>query len=237
MAISVEAAVIARLHKGGQRFEILVDPDKALALRQGKSVDSEELLAAPEVYEDARKGTRVASEVLNKIFGTNSMSDIASKIVREGELQLTEAQRKTMMEERTRAVAGMIARQGVDPRTGAPHPIDRVLRAMEQAKVRIDAERPGEQQVDSVLKAIQSVIPVRFERVQIAIKISAEYAARAAGVVRNFGTPSKEEWAADGSYIAVLELAAGMQTELYDKINALTKGSAQIKVIKREGVQ
>jgi ribosome maturation protein SDO1 len=70
----------------------------------------------------------------------------------------------------------------------------------------------------------------------LAIKIPAEYGPRAAGMIRNFGTPSREEWGGDGSYMAVLEMPAGLQTELYDKMNALTKGSAQIKLIKREGI-
>lgn len=234
MPVSVEKAVIARITKAGQRFELLVDPEKAMEVKGGRAVPIEQLLAAPDVFEDARKGSRVQADKLNKAFGTNRLEDIAVKIIHEGEIQLTTEQRRHMTEERTKAVASLISRQGVDPRTGAPHPPERVLRAMEQAKVRIDPEKPAEQQVESVLKAIAPIIPIRSERTTVAIKIPAEHASRAAGVIRNFGSPSREEWAGDGSYMAVLEMPAGLQTELYDKLNALTKGAAQIKVLKRE---
>lgn len=236
MTVSVEKAVIARITKAGQRFELLVDPAKAVEVKGGKTVPIDELLAAPEVFENVGKGTRASPATLNKVFGTNDIAIIARMIIKEGEVQLTTEQRRAMAEERTKAVAALISRQGVDPRTGAPHPAERVLRAMEQAKVRIDPERPAEQQVEAVLKAIAPIIPIKFERATLAVKIPAEYGPRASGIIRNFGTPSREEWGGDGSYMAVLEMPAGLQTELYDKLNALTKGSAQIKVIKREGI-
>ncbi|MBU5557977.1 MAG: ribosome assembly factor SBDS [Candidatus Aenigmarchaeota archaeon] len=236
MPVSVEKAVIARITKAGQRFELLVDPMKAMEVRSGKTVPIEELLAAPEVFENVGKSTRASPATLNKVFGTNDIATIARIIIREGEVQLTTEQRRAMTEERTKAVAAAISRQGVDPRTGAPHPAERILRAMEQAKVHIDPEKPAEQQIEAVLKAIAPIIPIKFERATIAVKIPAEYAPRVAGIIRNFGTPSREEWAGDGSYMAVLEMPAGLQTELYDKLNALTKGSAQVKLIKREGI-
>lgn len=236
MTVSVEKAVIARITKAGKHFELLVDPKKAIEVKSGKAVPVDDLLAAPEIFEDAHKGTKASPAELNKIFGTNDLARIAITIIKDGEVQLTTEQRRAMVEEHTKAVATIISRQGVDPRTGAPHPAERILRAMEQAKIRIDAEKPAEQQVEAVLKAIAPIIPIKFERATIAIKISAEYAPRVAGIVKNFGSPSKQEWGSDGSYMAVIEMPAGLQTELYDKLNALTKGSAQIKLIKREGI-
>lgn len=236
MPVSVEKAVIARITKAGQKFELLVDPAKATELRSGKTVPVDQLLAAPEVFEDVHKGTKASPTMLNKVFGTNDLATIANKIVREGEVQLTTEQRRAMAEEKTKAIAAAISRQGVDPRTGAPHPLERVLRAMEQAKARVDPERPAEQQVDAVLKAIAPIIPIKLERATVGVKISAEFGHRAAGIVRNFGNVSREEWGSDGSYMAVIEMPAGLQTELYDKLNALTRGSAQIKLLKREGI-
>ena len=117
----------------------------------------------------------------------------------------------------------------MNPQTGAPHPQDRILRAMEQAKVRVAIEKSADEQIDSVMKAIQPIIPIRFEKISVAIKIPAAYAGRGSGLVRNFGTPSREEWAGDGSYLAVIEIPAGMQTELFDKLNSLTHGEAVVK--------
>jgi ribosome maturation protein SDO1 len=235
MAVSVEKAVIARLTKAGKKFEILVDPALALEVKAGRDIALDELLAVPEVYEDARKGLRAGAAALNSAFGTSKIEIIAPQIIRQGEVQLTTEQRRAMLEERTKAIAALLAAQGVDPRTGAPHPPERILRAMQEAKVRIDINKRAEEQVDAVRRAIEPIIPIKFERVEIAVKVPPEYAARAIGIVRAFGKPSKEEWTADGSYLAALQITAGMRTKLYERLNTLTRGTAQIKIIKKEG--
>jgi len=227
--VSVDKAVIARLMKAGKKFEILVEPELAVSVKGGKEIPADDLLAVPEVFEDVGKGTRVPAADVNKFFGTSSIQKIAEKIIREGDVQLTTEQRNKMQEEKTKAVAAIIAKNGLNPQTGAPHPQDRILRAMEQARVRIAIEKSADEQVDAVLKLIQPIIPIRFEKISVAIKIPSAHAGRAAGVIRNFGTPSREEWAGDGSYMAVVEIPAGMQTELFDKLNSLTHGEAVVK--------
>lgn len=231
--VSVEKAVIAKIMKSGQKFEILVDPVLALEVRHGKDVPVDSLLAVPEVFEDVKKGSRPTGNLVNKTFGTNDIAVVAKRIIRDGEVQLTTDQKRKMIEEKTRAIATIISREGVNPQTGAPHPADRIMRAMEQARVRIDFERRPEEQVDAVLDGIKAVIPIRFERAKLAIRVPAQYAGRAAGVIRNFGTPSREEYASDGSYLCVLELPAGMQTDVYDKLNSLTHGEVQVKKLEK----
>jgi ribosome maturation protein SDO1 len=231
--ISVEKAVIARLIKSGEKFEILVDPEKAMNFKTGKEVPLEELIASEEIFEDAKKGTRVAGEKINKTFGTNDLNIIAKRIVKEGDVQITTEQRKQMLDEKTKAIATLISKRGVNPQSGIPHPTDRVLRAMEQAKVRIDLNKSVEEQLESVLEEIQKIIPIRFEKIQIAIKIPPSFAGRASSVVRSLGALQKEEWAHDGSYVCLLEIPAGIQPEVYDRLNNLTHGQVEVKVIKK----
>ena len=231
--ISVEKAVIAKLIKNNLRFEILVDPEKAMDLKGGKEIALEELLASEEIFEDARKGTRTTNEKIGKAFGTTDLNIITKKITTEGEVQITTEQRKKMLEEKTKAIATLISKRGVNPQTGLPHPVDRVLRSMEQAKVRIDLEKRVEEQLESVLKEIQTIIPIKFEKMQIAIKIPPEFSGRAGSTVRSFGSLLKEEWAHDGSYICLIEIPAGIQQEVFDRLNNLTHGQVEVKIVKK----
>jgi len=232
MSISVEKSVIARLIKSGEKFEVLVDPEKAMEVRARKEVNIEDLLAIPEIFEDSKKGLRVPSEKLNKFFGTNDLKTIVLKIVKEGEVQLTTEQRKHMLDEKTKAIANIISRRGVNPQTNTPHPPDRVIRAMEQAKVRVEFDKSADEQIDRIVKEIQHIIPIKFEKVQIAIKVPAQFAARAPALIRNFGTLIKEEWKSDGAYLAVIEIPAGLQQDIYDKLNSLTHGQVETKIIR-----
>lgn len=231
--ISIDKAVIAKLTKSGEKFELWVDPEKAMELRTGKEIALEDLIASEEIFEDARKGLRASTININKAFGTNDLKKIAYIIVKEGEVQITTEQRKAILDEKTKAIANMISKRGVNPQTNLPHPADRILRAMEQAKVRIDLDKRVEEQIDYVLEKIQSIIPIRFEKVQIAVKIPPSFAGKAAGVVRGFGTLIKEEWAKDGGYICLVEIPAGMQPDIYNRLNDLTHGQVEVKVYKK----
>ncbi|MEM5778734.1 MAG: ribosome assembly factor SBDS [Candidatus Aenigmatarchaeota archaeon] len=231
--ISLEKAVIARLIKSGEKFEILVDPEKAMELRSGKEFPLEELIASEEIFEDTRKGTRASNEKINKAFGTNDLNIIVRKIIKEGEVQITTEQRKQMLDEKTKAIANLISKRGINPQTGLPHPPERILRAMEQAKVRVDLEKRIEEQIETILEAIQKIIPIKLEKIQIAIKIPPEFSGKASNIIRNFGNLIKDEWTSDGSYICLLEIPAGIQPEVYERLNNLTHGQVEVKVIKK----
>jgi len=229
MAISVEDSVIARITKGGEKFEILVDPKKALDVKAGKEVPLDDLVVSQEIYEDSGKGLRASEDKINKAFGTNDAKTIIYKIIRQGEVQLTTEQRREIVENKRKAIAATIAKQGINPQTGLPHPIDRIERAMEQAKVRVQIELDPEEQVESTLESIQSIIPIKFEKITLAIKIPPQFAGKCSSVIRNFGKMIKEEWKNDGSYLCIIEVAGGMQQDIYDKLNSITHGQFEVK--------
>ena len=46
----------------------------------------------------------------------------------------------------------------------------------------------------------------------------------------------KDSWQNDGSLVAVVEVPAGMQQDLFSELNKLTRGAVESKVVgKREG--
>ncbi|WP_457549414.1 ribosome assembly factor SBDS [Archaeoglobus sp.] len=232
--VSLEKAVIARLRKGGEVFEVLVDPYLARDLKEGKEVDFEQLLAVEEVFKDAKKGERVSKEELTKVFGTADVRLIAKKIIIEGEVQITAEQRKEMLEQKRKQIVEYLRRNAVDPRTGAPHPPTRIEMALEQAKVHIDIFKPLEAQIKDIVKALKPILPMRFEEIEIAIKIPPEYTGKAISALYSFGNVIKEEWQRDGSWICVMRIPAGMHGDLLDLLGKVAKGEALTKVLKRK---
>ena len=99
--VSLDDAVIARLEKGGSRYEILVDPDLVDAWKEdNSSVNLDELLAVSEVWTDSRNGERPTSDALESVFGSNDLQQCVNIILKQGSIQLTTAQRKKMVEEK-----------------------------------------------------------------------------------------------------------------------------------------
>jgi ribosome maturation protein SDO1 len=126
-----------------------------------------------------------------------------------------------------------IAANAINPQTGAPHPPQRIEIAMEEAKVRLEEKKGLEEQVKIVLEAIRPLLPIRFEKVKIAVKLSAEDSAKCYGDLKAFGAILQEEWQRDGSWIGVVEMPAGMQTDFLEKLNARTKGNVETRIVKR----
>jgi ribosome maturation protein SDO1 len=231
--VTLEEAVTARLKTHGTVFEVLVDPEGALSYRQGDEVDVEKILAVEDVFENASRGDRSAEEDLVRAFETTDVVTIAAKIIKKGEIQLTADQRKRIIENKRRQVVTVIARNAINPQTGTPHPPARIERAMEEARVNIDPTKSVEEMVNVTMKAIRPLIPIRFEEVDVAVKIPPAYAPKAYGEIATFGKLQKEQWQNDGSWIGVVRLPAGLQNEFYSLVNRLSKGDAETKLLKR----
>ncbi len=229
--VSLDNAVVARLKTHGEVFEILVDPDLALEYKEGETVDLNELLAINTIFKDAKTGDKASEQSMNKIFGTTEVRDVVDRILKKGEVHLTTEQRKRIIENKRRQVIAMIVRNAINPQTNTPHPAIRIEKAMDEAKISISMTKSVKEQVDVVLKAIRPIIPIKFATTNIALKVPAQYAGSCYRILEEFGEVKKKEWD-KGDLLCLLETPAGLQDELYNRLNNLTHGEVKIKVIR-----
>jgi len=185
-----------------------------------------------EVFKDAKRGDKASEEAMMKAFNTTDILDAVAIIIRKGHVQLTAQQRKEMTEEKRKKIVATITREAINPQTKLPHPARRIEIAMEEAKIHIDPFKSVDEQVNTVLKAIRIKIPIRFERVQVAIKIPGDFSGKVYNVIPEFGKTRKEEWQQDGSWVAIVEIPGGMQDNFYRKLNELTHGQVETKLLK-----
>lgn len=223
--------MIARLVVKGKRFEVLVDPEKAYRFKEGEKISIEEVVVGDYIYKDAKKGLKASPSELQEVFGTEDVYKISAEIVKHGELQLTTEQRRKLLEMKRKQIVYHIAKSAIDPKTKTPIPPSRIEKAMEEARVSIDLYKSVEEQVPEIVKAISKVIPIRIAKALVEISVPAEYASKVAGQIMKLGEVKKSNWLADGSLIVQIEIPAGMQSELIDKVNELTKGNASVKVL------
>ncbi len=233
MSVDVDKAVVCRLKHSGRKFEILVDPKKALEFKKGGNIDLNDILAYPSIYKDVSSTDIVPDHDLQKIFGTIDVFKIAEKIIQKGELQLTTEQRKEMTEQKKIRIAEIISKRGINPRTNAPHPPQRIMNVMDKAGLKVDPFKDAEFQVEDVVKALKTHIPISFQRVTIAIRVQPQYAGRVYSILKGIGTVTKEQWLNDGSLQVEIEVLAGIQKELFDKMANLTHGNYESKVVKK----
>ncbi len=226
---------VVRYVRAGEKFEVLVDPDKAFEFKMGKEIPIDEIIAMDVVYTDSKKGFRASREALMKAFGTDDVRKAIEIILKKGELLLTAEQRKKLIEEKKRQIITFISRHCVDPRTKLPHPPTRIEQALEEIGFPIDPFRDAEEQAREVIERLKAVLPISMEVFIVRAIIPPQHVGRCYGVVKNYGKILKEEWGTDGSWKVELEMPAGLYGPFLEKMGELTKGSAIITLVEGEG--
>jgi ribosome maturation protein SDO1 len=225
---------LVRLRKGGENFEVVVDPDRAIAFRETAGDDNSirDLLKAEKVFSDAKKGLLASETHMRKVFDTTDTLTIARHLLEEGDIQITQEHREKIRQEKRRKLIHLIHINAIDPKTNNPHPEKRVELAFDEAKVKIDEFRKAEDQVAEVVKQLTTVLPIRFERTKLRIKLPADMAAKVYGTIQHYATIRKEDWQKDGAWLGIIELPAGLRNDLIDELNSKTHGDVHIDIVK-----
>jgi len=225
---TLDKAIIASYEKGGKKFEIYVDPDAAYAWLDKRKTDLKNMLVAEEIYSDAKKAEKAKAPDVLAVFGTSDIMAVLEFIMKNGEVQLTTEQKRKKADEKRKQIIAILLREAIDPRTKAPHTQIRLENAMEQARIHVDPFKDAREQLDEVVKELRPILPMKFEKLRIAVKVPAAFAHKCYGTLKNYGM-QREEWTKAGDLIAVVEIFGGMQGEFYDKLNKLTGGQVETK--------
>ena len=220
----------ARIKQGGKHFEIIVDLDAALKFKKGGGTVAN-FLEIERIFTNHKKGEVPSSSELNKAFGTDDVKIIAEKIVKSGEILLTQEHRDEERERKIKQVVDFLATNAVDPQTGNPHTSQRIENALKQANINIK-NKPIESQISEIIAELSKIIPIRIETKKVRITIPAMHTGKAYGVISQY--KEEEKWLDDGGLEVVVTVPAGAIMDFYDKLNGVTHGSAITEEIKGE---
>ena len=91
---------LAKLKKGGENFEIIIEPEKIIDYKNKKSIDIREVLRYEKIFSDAKKGFIASENRLQALFQTQDPIKISEIILNEGEIQFTQEYRDKILEEK-----------------------------------------------------------------------------------------------------------------------------------------
>ena len=221
--VSLDDAVTARLERGGSRYEILVDPELVQAWKDdSESVDLSDLLATEEIWSDAKAGDRPTTEALEGAFGTTDLAASVARILNQGSIQLTTAQRKQMVEDKMKQIVNEISLTATDPKTRLPHPQTRIENALAEARFKPDPFLSIERQVQDAVDILKPVIPLQFITVKLAFKIPGKDYGGVLQLLRD--SVQREQWLEDGSWACVIEVPGGMRNEIISRVANRSSG-------------
>lgn len=218
---------IARIKQAGKNFEIIVDLDKALEFKKDGSAS--DFLEMDKVFTDSKKGLTASESDLNEAFKTEDVKEIAEKIVKSGEVLVTQEHRDEEKEKKFKQVVDFLVNNSIDAQTGNPITGERIKSALEQAHVNIK-NTPIENQIKDIVSEISKIIPIKIETKKIKVTIPAIHTGKVYSVINQY--KEKENWLDNGDLEAILKIPSGIIIDFYDKLNSVTHGSALTEEIK-----
>ena len=215
--VSLDNAVLARLEKGGKRYEALVDPDLVEQWKEDAStVELDDFMAMDEIFHDARAGERPTEEALMNTFQTLDVEAILNIILEKGSIQLTTAQRKARVENMRQQIIHHIHSQAIDPKSKSPHPRTRIELALDESKYSVDPFKRLEDQVKDAIAKLKPLIPLSFEAVRLAFRIPGSAYGSVSQLLRPY--QKKEQWLENGDWACIVELPAGMKGDIIGQV-------------------
>ena len=215
--VSLDNAVLARLEKGGKRYEALVDPDLVEQWKQDSSdIELDDFMAMDEIFHDARSGERPTEDALMNAFQTLDVEVILNVILEKGSIQLTTAQRKARVENIRQQIIHHIHSQAIDPKSKSPHPRTRIELALEESKYSVDPFKRLEVQVKDAIAKLKPLIPLSFESVRLAFRIPGSAYGSVSQLLRTY--QQKEGWLENGDWACVIEIPAGMKGDIIGQV-------------------
>ncbi|GAD95687.1 hypothetical protein PVAR5_4333 [Paecilomyces variotii No. 5] len=124
---------IVRLKKGKKRFELACYKNKLLEYRSGAETDLDNVLQVPTIFLSVSKAQTAPSAELTKSFGSGvSRDEIIQEILRKGEVQVGERERKDILERVEKEVLDIVAGRLVDPATKRVYTTGMISKALDQ---------------------------------------------------------------------------------------------------------
>jgi ribosome maturation protein SDO1 len=217
----------ARIKKQGKHFEVIVGMDEALKFKKDEIPSIQ--LEIDRVFNDSKKGEVAANSDLEECFGTTDPVKVGKKIIKQGEVLISQEHRDTEQSQKFNQIVEFLVRNSMDPQSGNPHTAARIKNALKEAQVNIK-NNPVEEQMPEIVTQISNKLPIKIETKKVKITVPAIHTGKVYGLINQY--KEKEKWLNNGDLEVNVAVPSGIIMEFYDKLNSITHGSAITAEIK-----
>lgn len=223
--------ILAKMRVGSKHFEVVVELDSAVKIRKTGAGNVAGALLSDKIYTNVKDGSAASKADLIAAFQTDDLFAIAEKIIKKGELQLPKDYRDEEREAKKRKIIDWYIRNAVDAKTGRPFAPDMISSALDKIGLNVD-NSPVEQQIAGINEAIRKILPIKIETKKLIITVPAVYTGKIYGLLNEY--KEKEDWLSNGDLKMAVSIPIGLQSEFYDKLNAVTHGAALSEEVKEK---
>uniref|UniRef100_A0A672PJL5 Ribosome maturation protein SBDS n=1 Tax=Sinocyclocheilus grahami TaxID=75366 RepID=A0A672PJL5_SINGR len=227
--IRLTNVAVVRMKKAGKRFEIACYKNKAMSWRSGAEKDLDEVLQTNTVFVNVSKGQVAKKDDLSSAFGTD---DILAK----GELQVSDKERQSQLEQMFRDIATIVAEKCVNPETKRPYTVILIERAMKDIHFSVKANKSTKQQALEVIKQLKQSIQIQRAHMRLRFVLPARDGKRLKEKLRPLiNTVENEEF--DDQLEMVCLIDPGCFRDIDELIRCETKGKGTLEVLSLKDVE
>ncbi|CAJ1383639.1 unnamed protein product [Effrenium voratum] len=188
---------IVRMKSHGMRFEIACYKNKVLNWREGIEKDMNEVLQTETIFTNVSKAVIAKEKDLQKAFGTADQLEICKKILKDGDVQVSDKEREVHMESLFKDIVQILAERLVHNETGRQLTPLAVESALKNIGFSVQPDQPAKKQALKAMDEIQKKLSGSFSRAKMRVRMT--FPARLLDDIRNFvesdcaGTIEKSE--------------------------------------------
>lgn len=167
---------VVRLTKGGKRFEVACYKNKIVDYRNGHEKDIDEVLQAETIFTNVSKGVLANKKVLKSVFGIDDEALIIEKILRNGQVQISEKERDAYYENIWREVSNLVSEKCVNPANNRRYAPDIIRQAMKLSEFSAHPTRSVKQQFLDCVKLLirKKILPIQRAKMHLKLTIHNE---------------------------------------------------------------
>lgn len=234
--IRLTNVAVVRMKKGGKRFEIACYKNKVMSWRAGAEKDLDEVLQTNTVFVNVSKGQVAKKDDLSNAFGTDDLTEICRQILSKGELQVSDKERQSQLEQMFRDIATIVAEKCVNPETKRPYTVSLIERAMKDIHFSVKANKSTKQQALEVIKQLKESIQIQRAHMRLRLVLPAKDGKRLKEKLRTLiKTVENEEF--DEQLEMVCLIDPGCFRDIDELIRCETKGKGTLEVLSLKDVE
>jgi len=168
--------VVVRLQKNGKRYEVACYPNKIEEWRRKIETDIDEVLQRTVVYTNVSKGELANKEDILESFETKDQSKVCRIILEQGQLQVSEKERKQDIDKFFKDVASLIVEKCINSETKQAFPLGVIENAMRESHVSVNTHQSAKQQALKIIPLLQEKSGLPIERAKMRLQLTASKA-------------------------------------------------------------
>jgi len=162
---------VVRMKTHGIRFEIACYKNKVLNWREGIEKDIEEVLQTETVFTNVSKAIIAKEKDLQKAFGTVDLLEICKKILKDGDVQVSDREREVHMEGLWKDIVQIIVERCVHPQTGRQLTAPTVESALKSTGFSVQPDQAAKRQALKAMETLEAKMPESFARAKMRLQM------------------------------------------------------------------